>query len=139
MQKIKEGALFAIGFTIVAITIGYVYAYILSKVIEDDYDNFSVYQSLDDIKIMESRLETRENRIVVLGKYKNEGDSEMSSLTIKADFFGSDGTFLDQCDEYLSGSVAAGQEAYFKLECSSCADISLEEVDSHEVAVTSGY
>ncbi len=139
MQKIKEGALFAIGFTIVAITVGYAYAYVLSKVFEEDYDSFSDFQSFDNIKILETRLETRDNRIVVLGKYKNEGESKMSGLTIKADFFGSDGTFLDQCDEYLSDSVAAGQEAYFKLECSSCADISLGDVDSHEVAVTSGY
>ncbi len=137
MQKIKEGALFAIGFTIVALTIGYAYAFIVSKMFDEGDYGFS--QPIENIKILESRLEKRENRIVVLGKYKNEGDSKLSSLTIQADFFGASGTFLDQCDEYSSGSLAAGQEAYFKLECSSCADLTLDDIDSHKVSVTSGF
>ena len=137
MQKIKDGALFAIGFMVVAIALGYAYSYIAMKFF--DASDYGIGVPTDSIKIVESRLEKRENRIVVLGKYRNDGDSSLNNLTIQADFFAADGTFLDQCEDYSSGALAAGQEAYFKLECSSCADLTLDDIDSHKVIVTSAY
>jgi hypothetical protein len=137
MQKIKDGALFAVGFTIVAIAITYAYSSIIATMY--DSDDFMMGQSTDDITVLESRIVKRDDRLVVLGKYQNDGDQSWSSLTIKADFFGVDDSFLDQCEEYSSGSLESGQEAYFRLECSSCADLTLDDVASHKVYVADGY
>ena len=137
MKKIKEGALFAIGFTIVAFAISYGYSIIVANFY--DYDEFDFGQSTENVEVIESRIEKRENRLVVLGKFQNNGDTKLSSLTITADFFGKDGTFLDQCKEYSSGSLLAGSSAHFRLECSSCADLTLDDVASHDVKVTSSF
>ena len=47
MQKIKEGALFAIGFTIVAITIGYAYAFIVSRMFDES--DYGLSQPIENI------------------------------------------------------------------------------------------
>jgi len=137
MEKIKDGALFAIGFTVVAIAIAYGFSAIYEQF--GDTADYVFNDPAEGISIEESRIVRRSDRLVVLGKYKNSTDADLSNFRVNADFFGPDQTFLDQCDDYVSEDLAAGAEAYFKIECSSCADLTLDDVTSHTIYVSSGY
>jgi hypothetical protein len=137
MQKIKDGALFAIGFMIVALVIGYGYSLIASAIFGVG-DDFLAGQSVK-IDVLESRLVRRDDRIVVLGRFANRDDKTWRRVTIRADLFGENELFLDQCEESLGGNFGSGEESNFKLVCASCADLTIDDIASHKVTIADGF
>ena len=137
MNKIKEGALFGFGFAVIVILVSYVYSLVAMNLY--GFDDYEFDQSTENVEILESRIEKRDDRLVVLGQYRNNGKADLYGLTISADFFGEDNTFLDQCEKSASEGLEAGAASYFRIDCSSCADLTLEEVANHEIKVTNAY
>ena len=64
-----------------------------------------------------SLLDTRisKDKIDVLGKINNAGRHVWESISVKAEFYGKDGRFLDEESSYISGSIRPGADEHFRI------------------------
>lgn len=88
------------------------------------------------LEITEHRQRQEENRLVFLGQLANNGDQSWQTITVKVDLFDAEDTFLDQCETYIRGHLAAGGTTYFKVDCSRCAPSAITEFARYEINVT---
>lgn len=88
------------------------------------------------LEIVEHRQRQEENRPVFLGQLANNGEDTWQSITVKVDLFDAEGTFLDQCENYIRGHLAPGGTTYFKVDCSRCAPSTITEFTRYEINIT---
>lgn len=67
------------------------------------------------LKILYHTKELRDNKIVILGKVRNDGNQTWQGVKIEANFYDVKKNFIDQGSDYISGSIAVGQERNFKI------------------------
>lgn len=62
-------------------------------------------------------IDTRhiDERIDVIGKLINKGTHEWQSVDVKAEFYDTNGKFIDEGSTYLSGGLRPMKEEYFKI------------------------
>ncbi|MDJ0940555.1 MAG: hypothetical protein QNJ00_12420 [Woeseiaceae bacterium] len=132
MQKIKEGALFGLGFTVVAIAVVMAFVFIVEQFEKYDAEPY-VAPPPEDVVIGDTRIEEREDRLVVLGSLENNGLAPVSYFDLRVNLFGENDLFLDQCEVTFDQVIEPSSTAYFKIRCSACNDVPLEDVVRHEV------
>ncbi len=76
--------------------------------------------------------------IEVLGLITNTGSHRWSNVTIKAEFFDSNGTFVDEQTEYLRSEFAAGSQDHFKISVHSLDDRVTSAKARMELKITGG-
>lgn len=68
-----------------------------------------------DLSISDIRQRPAGNSVEVIGLITNSGNHTWSGVTIEAEFFDANGTFIDEAEEYVSSDVAKGAKEHFKM------------------------
>ncbi|PCI77889.1 MAG: hypothetical protein COB20_07040 [SAR86 cluster bacterium] len=143
LLKIVSGFLYGIGF-VLAISIG---SYFVITQIESEFEIDELgetYTSIDYVRFDESANlevvidseEITDTEFNLLGQISNNGETDWSSISLKAILFDESGKFLDQCEHYHRGMLAAGESNYFKMSCGSqCSVVALENYARYELEV----
>lgn len=69
--------------------------------------------------ITNDREVNRNGKTIILGTVKNNSEDSMRMFEIKADLYDENGTFVEQCTEYIS-NLHGGKQTNFKITCKSC-------------------
>ncbi len=82
--------------------------------------------------ITKDREVTRKGITMILGNLKNNSEDSMRMFKIKADLFDENGTFVEQCSDYIS-DLDAGKQTHFKIICKSCDSNKTIEHSSYKI------
>jgi hypothetical protein len=119
LRKIGSGLLFGIGFGISAGSIFYVASEIQMDQVKKSTWN---EEAGDRVVITNHEKVTRDGSVSVLGAVENRGEDLARGLVIQVDLFDKSGKFVDQCEEYMRGTVRAGESRNFKVACKSAVE-----------------
>jgi hypothetical protein len=142
LLKVVSGFLYGIGFMI-AISIG---GYFVINEMESEFESdiasgayTTDYVRFDESANLEVVVESEDitdAEFILLGQINNNGVTDWSSASLKAILFDESGNFLDQCEHYHRGMLAAGESNYFKMSCGSqCSVVALENYARYELEV----
>lgn len=81
------------------------------------FQHVPVYSAESKLILESHRDEKDGDRVVVLGKVKNEGDFRWSGLDFKIEFFDSKDTYIDECLTNIPIDLHPGTEENFKVVC----------------------
>lgn len=81
------------------------------------FQQVPVYSVKSKLILESHRDEKDDDRVVVLGKVKNEGDSRWTGLDFKVEFFDSKDTYIDECLASIPIDLHPGTEENFKVVC----------------------
>lgn len=87
------------------------------------------------LSVAEHRGRPNGNVFEILGTVANEGPTSWRSVTLRADLFDAQGTFVDQCGASLRAPLVPGASEYFKIVCGGCDDRKLPEFETYRVRV----
>jgi len=76
------------------------------------------------------------NSLDILGKIKNEGVDAWNSIQIEVELFDSSGAFVDECSEYMNGSLSPGGLEHFKVSCRRCDKNPLPEFENYTIKIS---
>lgn len=129
-QKIGLGLLYGIGFGISA---GAIFYFVSERMMA------AVWHDEDIAKVVITKHEKikRGDSIFVLGTVENQGTNSVRLLNVQVDLFDKNGKFVEQCTEYIKGSIRAGESVNFKVTCKGCKDKPVVEHDSYKVRIMS--
>ncbi len=113
-KKIGEGFIFGIG---AGITAGFIFAFISQMMMQNMWSTEA--ETIDKVSIFDHHEVNRNGITFILGTAENNSDNSLRSLTIKADLYDENGTFVKQCTEYLS-TLHAKKKSNFEISCKSC-------------------
>ena len=68
-----------------------------------------------DLEISEVRTRSVGRSLEIVGRITNLGKREWSGVTVAADFFDSNGVFIDKASEYIRSDIAGHAKEYFKI------------------------
>lgn len=133
LQKIGTGLLYGIGFGIGASILNtalsqYFWAH-------DFFSNKG--QAEKKLLITEHRDIKRNNNIYVFGTLENKTVDPVRAFDVHADFFDSNGTFIEQCRTYIS-TIPASSTYNFKIACDHCGKNPPINYSFYKVYVTDG-
>ncbi len=132
LQKIGTGILYGIG---IGISAG-----ILNTLISQYFWIKNIMEGNEASKklvITEHRDIHRNNNIYIFGTLENKTNEYIRSFKIEADFYDSNGTFIEKCDHYIS-TFPRTKKYNFKISCDSCKDKKPFDYQSYKVYVTEG-
>lgn len=72
------------------------------------------------LTVLEKRIAGK--NVEILGTVENKGKHSWDSIHINAEFYSTDGKFVDQASEYLSTAVSSGAKENFKICISDASD-----------------
>ncbi|HAD10075.1 MAG TPA: hypothetical protein DCF62_11380, partial [Porticoccaceae bacterium] len=90
-----------------------------------------------DLELNITSEKISETDFIVLGNIKNSGSMDWDNIMLKAELFNSRGEFIEECTEILDATLKPDTSQNFKLSCSSCAKVNLEDYASHKVEIIS--
>lgn len=125
--KIGVGLLYGIGIGISASVVIYV---ITEKMLSESLSNAS-----ENVAITSHKEIKRDGVTYVLGTLKNQGTQDVRSVNIEADFFDANGNFVEQCSEFVAGSIKPSETRNFKISCSNCKNPSAVEHASYKLRI----
>ncbi len=108
--KIGSGLLYGIGF---GIPVGAIYYFITEKQMDSVWGE----QAADKVVVTHHEKASRGETISVLGTVENRGTQPARILNIQVDLYDKSGKFVDQCQEYVRGTLYAGESRNFKVSC----------------------
>ena len=85
------------------------------------------------VKILSERASSEE--FVLLGEVSNSGDIDWTSVNLKAELFDENETFIEECTHYINEKVFPQSKVNFKLNCSKCSKIQLENYSSYKISI----
>ena len=144
LLKIANGFLAGLGFAVV-LAIFYWGAYMI---FENKSKEFTVNETGDSecrnfkkcekeagltVKILSERASSEE--FVLLGEVSNSGDIDWTSVNLKAELFDENETFIEECTHYINEKVSPQSKVNFKLNCSKCSKIQLENYNSYKIKI----
>lgn len=112
LEKIGTGLLYGIGFGISA---GAFYYFINERMMDTVWSDRD--KALENVVVTQHEKATRNGSLLVLGTVENQGTNSPRILTIQVDLYDKAGKFVDQCQEYLRGSLRPGESRHFKVSC----------------------
>lgn len=81
-----------------------------------------------------------DGEFTLLGEIENRGLESWSMINIKAELFDENGNFLDQCEDYISGTSSPGSVIKFKMSCGSdCSSIALEKFAEYKIEIVDAH
>jgi hypothetical protein len=128
LEKVIVGLLYGIG-------IGAAMAatwYFLSKGSTDRIWNDA---AIDMLTVTQHQEVTHDGALFVLGTVESRATDRVRTIGIQVDLFDKEGRFVDQCSEYLKGSVKPGESRNFKVPCGGTKERPIVPHDSYKVKV----
>lgn len=147
------------GFTVAMYTVGYIAmdyytdsakSKFKSEIsIEGKGGGSASFTSLDNIYkeydqdaglVVVSHKERRVGKSVdILGVIENQGNDTWGSINIEVELFDKKGGFVDECSEYIQGSIKPGEKQNFKVSCRRCDKNPLPKYEKYTIAVKNAY
>lgn len=128
-QKIGLGFLYGIGFGISA---GAIYHFVSENMMASAWNDAAVQKVI----VTKHEKVKRGESVHVLGTIENQGTDSVRIINVQVDLFDKNGKFVEQCAEYIKGSIRAGESVNFKATCSGCKDKPVVEHETYKVRVT---
>ena len=110
LEKVGTGLLYGLGF---GITAGAIYYFVSERMMASVWND----KALDQVVITKHEEVRAKELVEVLGTVENKSADTTRGLTIQVDLFDKTGRFVDQCQQYLSGGLRAGESRNFKVTC----------------------
>jgi hypothetical protein len=147
LGKIGAGLLYGVGFGIVMALITWGSAVYFESKSKDrvavDYETggCSRYKRCEDsaglvVTITKERIDDKD--FILLGNVKNNGKIKWTSVKLKAELFDKNNNFIDECSEYIDQNVFPNTTVNFKLSCTKCSKIDLQDYNSYKVLIIDG-
>ncbi len=114
---------------VAGISAGFIFSVIL-MLLYRPYENDA--ETIEKLSITQDREVDRNGRTVILGNIKNNSENTMRLLSLKVDLYDKNGTFVDQCTEYLS-DLHSGKQTNFKVSCKKCDHNKTVEHSSYKI------
>jgi len=93
-------------------------------------------KNIDKVNIVEHHEIVRQNISTFLGTLKNNSEENVRGFKLKVDLFDLNGTFVEQCDKYIS-MLASKKETNFKIVCKKCDDNKTVEHNTYKIYINS--
>lgn len=126
--KIVVGLLYGIG---IGISVGAI-TYVMS---ERMTASFLDGANLEKVVIAKHEKVNRNGAVFVLGTIENRAPEAVRAISVQVDLFDRDGKFVDQCSEYLRGSLKPGESRNFKVACGGCKERPVVEHATYKIRV----
>jgi len=145
LLKIGNGFLTGLGFAVVlAIFYWGAYMYFESNSKSYSFDetgdsecrNFKKCEKGSGLNISVLTEKITSEEFVLLGEVSNSGDIDWTSVNLKAELFDENDVFIEECKHYINEKIPPKSKVNFKLNCSKCSDIQLENYSSYKIKVT---
>jgi hypothetical protein len=131
VEKIFHGILYGIGFSLV---FGGAYYFLTLKMTEEALSLYSFEP--ESVVVNKHRKIERDNKLLILGKVKNNSDSDAKGVNINVDLYYKD-DFVKQCSELINGNIQAGKTRNFEMSCGGgCKNKPIVKHDSYKIYVT---
>jgi hypothetical protein len=127
-QKIGLGFLYGIGFGISA---GGIYYVITEKMMASVWNDAAVQK----VVVTKHEKVKRGESVHVLGTIENQGTESVRLINVQVDLFDKNETFVEQCAEYIKGSIRPGESINFKVTCGGCKDKPVVEHATYKVRI----
>jgi hypothetical protein len=148
LLKIGIGFLYGLGFAVaIAIISSISLSHFSKKTVysENEMESFKAERDLifkeydENAKLVPevTKEKISVNEFTLIGALKNDGDSNWSSINLKAEIFNKNGEFIEECSEYISDNSSPGSTINFKLSCGNCSKLQLEDYHSYKLSITS--
>ena len=128
LKKIGAGLLLGIG---AGISAGLIMTVLSMKMTESLWIDA---ETLKQLSITKDHEVNRNGITVILGNIKNNSDETIRMLKLKVDLFDENGSFVEQCNEYIS-DLHSGKQTNFKVSCKSCDSNKTVEHTSYKIYV----
>ena len=92
--------------------------------------------ALEKVVISQHEKVIRNQTLLILGTMENKGEDVVRVPQVEVDLFDKDGKFVDQCSEYIKGSLKPGESRNFKILCSDGKGHPPVEHASYKVRIT---
>ena len=112
-------------------TAGFIFAVITMQMTSSFWNDAEV---LEQLSITEDREVNRNGITVILGNVKNSSEETARMVKLKVDLYDENGTFVEQCDEYIS-DLHSGKQTNFKVSCKHCDNNKTVEHTSYKIYV----
>lgn len=113
------------------------------EIMRGEYNNGECrnYKKCEDksglaVTITKERINSEE--FIILGNVSNSGDIKWTSVKVKAELFDKGNNFIDECSEYIDQKVFPGQAINFKLSCTKCSKVNMDDYNSYKVSIIDG-
>lgn len=131
LQKFGSGLFIGI---VAGATAGFIFG-VLSMVMTQSLWNDA--KTLGQLSITQDREVNRNGRTVILGNIKNQSEDTIRMFKLKVDLYDANGSFVEQCTEYMS-DLHSGKQTNFKVSCKSCDSNKTVEHSSYKIYID-GY
>ena len=129
LRKVGAGALYGLGFGLVMIaTVHFATEGMESSIFNDKIADSVIITRHEETKLPDSTY--------ILGAIENRGSKPARTVRITIDFFDKQGKFIDQCHDYVHGTLNPGESRNFKLSCNCSKDKLPMEHASYKLVVT---
>ena len=129
LRTIGAGGLYGLGFGFVVAVVFYV----MTQQMESSMFNDRIADTVIVTKHEETKLP---DSTYILGAIENRGSKPARTVRITIDFFDKQGKFIDQCHDYVHGTLNPGESRNFKLSCTCSKDKFPVEHASYKLVVT---
>lgn len=75
------------------------------------------FNKSSQVKILEHNESKYGEQLLILGKIKNTGKTDVSSIQLEAELFDSQGKFIFECAQYVSKTLKSGDVENFQIKC----------------------
>lgn len=128
LRKIGTGLLYGIGIgaSVTAIT------YFMTERMTASVWNGA---ALEKVVVSKHEEVKRDGAVFILGTVENHAADPLRAASIEVDLFDKSGKFVDQCTEYLKGSLKPGEARNFKVSCGGCKERPVVAHESYKIRV----
>lgn len=127
-EKIGLGFLYGIGF---GISVGAIYYFISERMMASVWNDAAVQK----VVVTKHEKVKRDESFVILGTVENQSTDTVRLINVEVDLFDRDGKFVEQCAEYIRGTIRGGESRNFKVTCGGCKGKPVVEHETYKVRI----
>jgi hypothetical protein len=127
LQKFGSGLFIGI---VAGATAGFIFAAIYTAYVQSMWNGDA--KLIEQLSITQDREVTRNGRTIILGNVKNNTEDSIRMFKIKVDLYDANGTYVEQCTDYVS-DLHGGKQTNFKVVCKSCESNQTVEHASYKI------
>ena len=103
--------------------------------LEERFPSFVEFDENSGLIILSHESRRYDNKLILLGQIKNNGQETWSNIHIEVDLFNSKNAFVDQCSDLIWGDIRPEQTRNFKVTCGECDDDPPVEFETYEIKI----
>ncbi len=146
LRRVVGGFGMGLGFSLAAVVVIYLATgMLMEKTYEEAYAaaedeapesfGYQRYSADSGLSIKSHRDRKLTYGMEILAEIENTGDTTWSSVSVEAELFDAEGSFVDECSGYLRGRIAPGEVKNVKIECGGCKDSPLAEYARYTIEI----